>query len=92
MGKRKIRFKKETHFGGRLQNISVRKIRERQKLNTSYDRSSIRFALHHLKVGHRISPPVVERIGRSNYRVVDGSHRLMALRRYGAKRIRVEVT
>jgi hypothetical protein len=90
--KRKVGFKKETHFGGKLQNVFISRIKgDERKLNTPYDKASIRFALHHLKVGHRVSPPVVEKLGKNKYRVVDGSHRLIALKRFGVKKARVEV-
>ena len=92
MTRRKPRFKKETHFGGILKTVLFSRIKgDERKLTSDYDKASIRFALHHIKVGHRVSPPVVEKIGENRYRVVDGSHRLIALKRSGVKKGKVEV-
>ncbi len=92
MTHRRPRFKKETHFGGNLKTIPISRIETKERaLKDPYDKASIRFALHHIKVGHKLSPPVVEKTGENHYRVVDGLHRLLALKRSGAKKAKVEI-
>ena len=88
----KAKFKKQTHFGGNLKTLLISKLSLGERpANEKYNEGSIKFHIRHVKLRHRISPPVVERTGPNTFRVIDGWHRLKALQKLRIRKAKVEV-
>ena len=88
----RVKYKNEKMFGGIFRSMFISKISDERKLNQPYDKASIAHQEKLIRHHKRIKPPVVEKLKNGTYRIVDGSHRLQALRNLRVRKVKVEVT
>ena len=87
----KPKFKNETSFGGTKHTIFLSRIRlGKRPANKKYNESSVTYHKNQIKHRKRIKLPVVEKL-KSGYRIVDGWHRLKAMKALRIRKSRVEV-
>ena len=89
---KRVRFSKTTKFGGKIQSILISKIYLEKRAKDPFLRKieSPIFYKNKIKRGHRIAPPTLQLINKK-YRIVDGNHRIRALKRLGYKKLKAEI-